>query len=162
MPPPALYPGPVPRLLQLPTWAGEPGSHPASALPLGLGPRLLALKLSVLLGSGLGLRTHFLGPVACGLCGTSEEAEGRECEPRQAETSPEVGSAFSLQAGSPRLAAQVQRRPSTTTYCSCRAAAVSPQAGERTPTLHPLAGIYALATWSRPGPLLCPGASPGS
>ena len=70
MPLPALFPGPVPRLPQLPTWAGEPGSHPASASPLGLGPWLLALKLSVLLGSGLGLRTHFLGAVACGLCGT--------------------------------------------------------------------------------------------
>lgn len=52
MPLPALYPGPVPRLLQLSTWAGEAGSHPASVLPLGLGPWLLALKLSVLLGSG--------------------------------------------------------------------------------------------------------------
>ena len=101
----------------------------------------------------------------------SEEAEGREWEPKWAETSPEAGSAFSLQAwdpprevqaGSPRLAAQVQRRLSTTTHCSCRATAVSPQAGERMPTPHPLAGIYALGTWSRPGPLLRPGASPGS
>ena len=49
---PALHPGPVPRLLALPTWAGGAGSHPASARPLGLGPWLLALKSSVLLGSG--------------------------------------------------------------------------------------------------------------
>lgn len=62
--------------------------------------------------------------MARSLCGTSEEAEGREWEPSWAETSPEAGSAFSLQsqgppcevqAGSPRLAAQVQRHPSTTT-----------------------------------------------
>lgn len=70
---------------------------------------------------------------------------------------PGLGAPREVQDGSPRLAAQVQRCPSTTTHCSCRAATVSPQAGEQTPTPHPLVGIYALGTWSRPGPLLRPG-----
>lgn len=51
----------------------------------------------------------------------------------------------------PRLAAQVQRCPSTTTHCSCRAATVSPQAGGQAATPHPLVRIYALGLGADPG-----------
>lgn len=109
MPPPALYPGPVLRLPQLPL----PGQGRRAAILLQLsapqpGPWLLALKLLVLFR--VRPWTHFLGAVARDLCGTSEEAEGREWEPRWAETSPGASSAFSLQAWGPPVRSRMGAR----------------------------------------------------
>lgn len=90
--------------------------------------------------------------MARSLCGTSEEAEGREWELSWAETSPEAGSTSSLQpwgppcevqAGSPRLAAQVQRYPSTTTLL--RGGCTQPSGGG--PDTHPSIPWQGSAPW---------------
>lgn len=137
-----LYPGPVPAPAA-PPYLGRGGGQPSCfSFALSLGPWLLATfaVVGTVQGEAFGHTFWVQWPVIFVVQVRKLKAENGSRGGQR--PSPGASSAFSLQAwgppwrsrmGAPRLAAQVQRCPSTTTHCSCRAATSQPSGGSRRP-----------------------------